>query len=106
MSPAPAPENSRLSGQTALVTGGARRVGAQIVRALHAAGANVVIHCHRSRAEAGRLAAELETARPDSTAIVTADLLDVAQLPSLVLAASDRFGALDVLINNASSFYP
>jgi len=97
---------TRLRGRTALVTGGARRVGAQIVRALHAAGANVVIHCHRSRAEAGALAAELETTRPDSTAIVRADLLDIAQLPSLVLAARDRFGALDVLINNASTFYP
>jgi len=98
--------HTRLHGRTALITGAARRIGAQIVRSLHAAGANVVIHCHRSRAEADLLAAELERARPASTAIVAADLLDVTTLPSLVLAARERFGALDVLINNASSFYP
>lgn len=102
----PGPVDTRLAGRTALVTGGARRVGAQIVRTLHAAGANVVVHCHRSRAEAERLTAQLEITRPASTAIVTADLLDVTQLPSLVLAARDRFGTLDVLVNNASTFYP
>jgi pteridine reductase len=96
---------ARLRGRTALITGGARRVGAQIVRSLHAAGANVVIHCHRSRAEADRLKAELEAVRTDSTAVVTADLLDVAKLPSLVAAAHDRFGGLDILVNNASTFY-
>ena len=50
-----------LHGRTALVTGAARRVGAEIVRHLHAAGANVVIHCHRSRMEADALAASLES---------------------------------------------
>jgi pteridine reductase len=97
---------ARLRGRTALITGGARRVGAEIVRSLHAAGANVVIHCHRSRAEADRLKAELEAVRTDSTAVVTADLLDVAKLPSLIAAAHDRFGGLDILVNNASTFYP
>jgi pteridine reductase len=98
--------SERLRGRTVLITGGARRVGAQIVRTMHAAGANVVIHCHRSRDEADTLSAELEAVRPASTAVLTADLLDVAQLPPLVRAASDRFGTLDVLINNASTFYP
>src|SRR5271155_3128273 len=99
-------DSARLRGRTALVTGGARRIGAQLVRSLHAVGANVVIHCHRSRSEADSLTSELESARPGSTAVVTADLLDVAQLPPLVRASCDRFGGLDVLINNASSFYP
>jgi pteridine reductase len=97
---------TRLQGRTALITGGARRVGARTARALHAAGANVVIHCHRSRADADRLVAELESARGQSTAVITADLLDVGQLPSLVAAARDRFGGLDILVNNASTFYP
>jgi pteridine reductase len=96
----------RLRGRIALVTGGARRVGAQIVRALHGAGANVVIHCHRSRAEADRLAAELESSRAGSTAVLNADLLDVAQLSPLIAATLNRFGGLDLLINNASTFYP
>jgi pteridine reductase len=95
-----------LKGRTALVTGGARRVGARIVQALHAAGANVVIHCHHSRDAAKSLAATLEATRPRSSEVVTADLLDVSQLPALVQACRGRFGGLDLLVNNASSFYP
>ena len=95
-----------LSGQTALVTGAARRVGAQIARSLHAAGANIMIHCHRSLAEAQRLAAQLEQARAGSAAVSVTDLRDTAALPGLIAGTCDRFGALDLLINNASSFYP
>ncbi|HEX4944563.1 MAG TPA: pteridine reductase [Usitatibacteraceae bacterium] len=88
-----------------LVTGGARRVGAAIVRALHAAGASVIVHCHRSCADAERLLADLENARAGSTAIVQADLLDTPRLPRLVEEAAARFGRLDGLVNNASSFH-
>src|SRR5665213_3201970 len=95
-----------LSGQTALVTGSARRVGAVLIRALHAAGANVVIHCHRSLSEAHALASELERSRAGSTAVAVANLLDPTALLGLITAASERFGALHLLINNASSFYP
>jgi pteridine reductase len=94
-----------LRGRTALVTGGARRVGARIVQRLHAAGANVVIHCHRSRDPAERLAAQLQSDRPGSASVVTADLLDIGQLSQLVRACHDRFGGLDILVNNASTFY-
>lgn len=87
-----------------LVTGGAKRVGAAIVRALHGAGARVVIHCHRSRAEASALADSLNAARPDSAAVVVADLADADALPPLVEAARSRFGRLDGLVNNASGF--
>jgi pteridine reductase len=96
----------RLTGRTALITGAARRVGAQIARVLHAAGANIVIHCHRSRHEAERLQAELESARAGSTAVLSADLLDVSLLPDLVAQTCQRFKALDILVNNASTFYP
>jgi pteridine reductase len=95
-----------LSGQTALVTGAARRVGAQIARSLHAAGANIMLHCHRSLPEAQRLAAQLEQARAGSAAVSVTDLRDTAALPGLIAGTCDRFGALDLLINNASSFYP
>jgi len=97
---------SPLAGQTALVTGGARRVGAEIVRHLHAAGARVGIHCHRSQTEAHALAAELNALRPDSAAVFTADLLHTDALPAFVAAVTARFGGLDILVNNASSFYP
>ena len=63
----------RLTGQTALVTGGARRVGAAIVRALHAEGASVIIHCHRSMAEAEGLAEALRAVRAGSAAVIGAD---------------------------------
>jgi pteridine reductase len=97
---------SPLTGKVALVTGGARRVGAAIARTLHAAGANVVIHCNRSLREAETLATELESMRPASTAIVAADLLDTAKLGALVAITEKRFGRLDILVNNASTFYP
>lgn len=89
-----------------LVTGAARRVGAEIVRTLHAAGARVAIHYRNSVAEAEALAAALNASRPESAAVFAADLLDVAALAQLVGAVVTRFGRLDGLVNNASSFYP
>jgi pteridine reductase len=101
MDPAPP-----LAGRCVLVTGGAKRLGAAIARRLHAAGADVVVHYHRSAGPAQALAAELESARSGSAHTVTADLRDVERLPSLVEAALGRYGRLDVLVNNASTFYP
>jgi pteridine reductase len=95
-----------LAGRTVLVTGGARRVGAAICRRLHRAGANVVIHYRTSHSAAARLQRRLESTRPDSVTCVRADLLDFDSLDALVSAAVARFGRLDALVNNASSFYP
>jgi pteridine reductase len=97
---------SSLTGKTALITGGARRVGASIARTLHGAGANLVVHYRNSGNDAEALAAELNAARPDSAALFQADLLQVEKLPALVEFAVRRFGSLDVLVNNASTFYP
>ena len=95
-----------LAGRTALVTGGARRLGAAIVAAFHGAGANVVIHYRGSRDDAAALAARLDANRAGATALVQGDLLDTASLPGLVETAAAAFGGLDILVNNASSFYP
>ncbi len=95
-----------LTGKSALVTGGARRVGAEIVRALHDAGARVVIHCHRSASEANALAAELNARRENSAVCLSENLLNVARLGPLVQTATEVFGGLDLLVNNASTFYP
>lgn len=94
-----------MSQRAVLVTGGSRRVGAAIVRAVHAAGAAVIVHCHRSCDDAAALLAGLEASRPGSTAVVRADLLDGDRLPALVEEAAARFGRLDGLVNNASSFH-
>ena len=88
-----------------LVTGAARRVGAEIARSLHAAGACVAIHYRSSAADAEALATTLNEVRPGSAAAFAADLLDMAALPRLVESVVARFGRLDALVNNASSFY-
>jgi pteridine reductase len=95
-----------LQGKTALVTGAARRIGAAIARRLHAAGANVVLHYRGAEAEATALEAELNAARAASALKVKADLLAPIAPKALVGATLDRFGGLDLLVNNASTFYP
>lgn len=95
-----------LAGQTALVTGGARRLGAELVRRLHAAGANVVVHCRRSREAADALVAELDAARAGSARVVAADLLDPGECERVVAEARAAWDRLDLVVNNASSFYP
>jgi pteridine reductase len=90
----------------ALVTGGAKRVGAEIARTLHGAGASVAITYRNSAAEAEALCASLEAQRRGSTLALQATLGDTGALPALVDAVVKRFGRLDVLVNNASSFYP
>lgn len=89
-----------------LVTGGAKRLGAAIGRTLHAAGASIVVHYHQSRPAADELVAELELVRPGSALAVRADLHSLDRLPALVEAVLARYGRLDVLVNNASTFYP
>ena len=95
-----------LEGKVALLTGAARRIGACIARTLQAAGANVMIHYHRSEAEARSLASELNNLRGGSAALVGGNLLETKKLGALVDATVKTFGQLDVLINNASTFYP
>ena len=90
----------------ALVTGAARRVGAAIARRLHAAGYDLALHCRRSRTELDALIADLERDRAGSTLALEAELANVEMLPDLIDAALERFGRLDVLVNNASAFYP
>ena len=95
-----------LSGKVALVTGGAKRVGAAIARRLHREGANLMLHYRGSEREAKALREELNAARANSVALVQADLLDVQGLPEIVRNTVNRFERLDALVNNASMFFP
>ena len=89
-----------------LITGAARRVGAAMAVALHAAGARVILHARQSVADAETLAQSLNAVRPESAAVVSADLLDTAAIGPLVARAVAQFGRLDGLVCNASSFFP
>lgn len=102
----PSNPSTSLNEQVVLITGGARRVGAEIARTLHAAGATLFIHYRTSSAAAHALAAELNERRAQSAAVHGVDLLDPKAPTELVERALEVFGRLDVLINNASSFYP
>ena len=94
-----------MQGRVVLVTGGAKRVGAAICRRLHEGGASLAIHYRSSEQEAKALQRELNGLRPRSAAIFRADLLRQNALPRLVENVTKRFGHLDALVNNASSFY-
>lgn len=85
----------------ALVTGGARRIGAAIVRRFAAGGWHVVIHCHNSTDEAERLAGELPSAE-----VVRCDLADLEALRAMVADLAERLPDWRVLINSASVFAP
>ena len=89
-----------------LITGAAHRVGATIARHLHGLGMNIIVHYRNSRSAAEDLKSELQAIRSNSIYIIQGDLLDIPTLPELVKAAYNWQGRLDVLVNNASSFYP
>jgi pteridine reductase len=101
-----APSVLPLAGKVVLVTGSARRVGAVIVRCLHAAGASVGVHYGRSEAAAHALVNDLNALRTDSAACWAADLRRFAAAEPLIAAVLAHFGRLDELVNNASTFYP
>jgi pteridine reductase len=89
-----------------LVTGAARRVGAVIARALHAAGYDLALHYRHSRVEMEALCAALTTQRADSVIAIEGDLADIERLPRIVDTCVARFGRLDAVVNNASAFFP
>lgn len=95
-----------LCGKVALVTGGAKRIGAAIARTLHADGATVVVHYHTSRDAALELHKELNQLRAQSCFLVRGDLLEIIQHESMIAESLRQTGRLDVLVNNASRFYP
>lgn len=102
----PPSNDTSLAGKCALVTGSARRIGAAIIRRLHDAGASVAIHYRGSADDAEHLSNELEGRRAGSARTFQADLAQIDQLTSLVESVVGWRGRLDILVNNASAFYP
>jgi len=97
---------ANLTDRVVLVTGAARRIGAALVRGFHARRARVAIHSHRWMKEARSLQQSLNAERADSAIVVSGDLLDLQALAAVVNTTIKAFGRMDVLINNASTFYP
>ncbi len=94
-----------LGNKVALITGAAHRIGASTAQLLHAEGMNLVLHYRSSREAAQKLQEKMLEKRPDSVVLVQTDLHKIDNLPALVKEAIDAWGRLDVLINNASTFY-
>ena len=98
--------NSEISRKAVLITGGAKRIGAETSRTLHAAGMNIAIHYRSSQQEADELCYELNQLRENSAAVIQGDLDDDSVYGRLIEDSVEIWGHLDVLINNASSFFP
>lgn len=95
--------NSR---RVALVTGAAARIGAAIAAELHGRGCDLLLHCNSNRSGADEQAGRFNAARPGSAVVAGADLSDQKGIESLAARVRADFGRLDVLVNNASRFYP
>jgi pteridine reductase len=93
------------SSPVVLITGAARRIGAETARVFHESGYRVIIHYRDSAEAAHQLASELNAVRPDSARTLQADLNDPIAVINLACDAQRCYQRLDVLVNNASAFY-
>lgn len=91
--------------KVALVTGAARRIGAEIAKTLHASGMNIVLHYNTSEEDAFNLSDELNRIRQNSAIRVRTDLSQSESAKFLIQKTAEAWQRLDVLINNASRFY-
>ena len=92
--------------RTVLITGGAKRIGLAIAKYLHQYGFNIIITYNKSKNDAGKVLSTLNNNRPNSCAIIQANFSTIKSYNSLYNKALKVFGRIDVLINNASKFYP
>ena len=92
--------------KVAVITGGAKRIGAEIAKTLHSSEFNILLHYRRSADEAKKLCSELNAFRSNSCSLVQGELNDAKSYTQIIDKAVEEFGQIDALINNASSFYP
>ena len=90
----------------ALITGSSKRLGRQMIEQFHQLNYQVIIHCFNSKDSANQLAEQLNQQRPDSAKVISGDITDQSALQQIVADAINCYGRLDLLVNNASSFYP
>ena len=95
-----------MSQPVVLITGAARRIGAEISRCLHAQGYHLVLHYHHSEQQARELADSLNQSRPDSVRLLQQDLTRLNDINAMADRALGCFGRVSALVNNASAFYP
>ena len=88
--------------KTALITGGAARIGAQIAKTLHDNNFKIIIHCNHSKEKAQHLCDSLNSIRKDTVEVISGDLSHIESITSIVKSID----SLDLLVNNASVFYP
>ncbi len=92
--------------KVAIITGGARRIGRTVALELHKENIDIVLHYRNSAQDAAELANELNASRENSCVLVQGELNDETVLEKIITTAIEHFGRLDILVNNASSFYP
>ncbi|MCK5877090.1 MAG: pteridine reductase [Candidatus Marithrix sp.] len=97
---------TKIANKVGLITGSSKRIGAAIVRQLHAHGMNIALHYHHSKTAAVDLQNELNNQRPDSVMLLSGDICNIDILNKMVQQVIEKYAHLDVLINNASYFYP
>ena len=88
--------------KTALITGGAARIGAQIAKTLHNNDFNIIIHCNQSKDKAQLLCNELNLLKEKSAKVVVGNLNNIDSINTIV----ESIESIDLLVNNASVFYP
>ncbi|MGO4998984.1 pteridine reductase [Oceanisphaera sp. W20_SRM_FM3] len=94
-----------MSSEVVLITGAAKRIGADVSRYLHGLGYRLVLHYHRSETAAIALQAQLNALRADSVLLVCQDMTQLHEIEAMAEQVIACFGRLDGLVNNASSFY-
>ncbi len=94
-----------LQGRVALVTGAGKRIGRAVAVRLATEGADLVIHYHRSKAEADAAVAEIASLGRKGVAL-QADLCNLADIKRLFQQTAEQFGRLDILVNSAANFLP
>lgn len=99
-------DRGNMINKNVLITGAAKRIGASCARLLHNEGCNIILHYKSSKQDVLKLFDELNNKRSGSVKIIQADLLDMNEVAELAKQAVSAWGTLDVLVNNASAFYP